>query len=86
METNAHIHLKKLRVSATITLILGILSAIAVLFTYLALCDIASHEPDQTLEWYIVGVGLLIWLAFIVSTLVTIRFLFVHLKEQSKLK
>ena len=67
---------KKLKLSASITLILGILSAIAVLFTYLALCDIASYEPDQTLEWYIVGVGLMIWLAFIVSTLVTMKFLF----------
>jgi hypothetical protein len=76
---------KKLKLSASITLILGILSAIAVLLTYLALCDIANHEPDQTLEWYMVGVGLIIWLAFIVSTLVTIRFLFGHLEEQSKL-
>ena len=77
--------IKKLKLSASITLILGILSAIAVLFTYLALCDIASHEPDQTLEWYMVGVGLMIWLAFIVTTLITIRFLFGHLDKQSKL-
>lgn len=76
---------EKLETSAIITLVLGIFSAIAVLFTYLALCDIANHEPDQTLEWYMVGVGLIIWLAFIVSTLVTIRFLFGHLEEQSKL-
>lgn len=77
---------KRLKLSASITLILGILSAIAVLFTFLALCDIANHEPDQTLEWYMVGVGLMIWVAFIVSTLVTIRFLFGHLEEQSKLR
>lgn len=66
-------------------LILGILSAIAVLFTFLALCDIANHEPDQTLEWNMVGVGLMIWVGFIISTLVTIRFLFGHLEEHSKL-
>jgi len=82
METNANILLKKLRVSATSTLILGILSVIAVLFSYLALCDIANHEPDQTLEWYIVGVGLLIWVAFIISTLVTMKFLFNYLDKK----
>ena len=76
---------KKLKLSASITLTLGILSAISVLLTYLVLCDIANHETNQTLEWYMVGVGLMIWLAFIVSTLVTIRFLFGHLEEQSKL-
>ncbi|MDP3914775.1 MAG: hypothetical protein Q8R96_13670 [Bacteroidota bacterium] len=76
---------EKLETSAIITLVLGIFSAIALLFTFLALCDIANHEPDQTLEWYMVGVGLMIWVAFIVSTLVTIRFLFGHLEEQSKL-
>jgi hypothetical protein len=82
MKTNAHVHLKKLRVSASITLILGILSAIAVLFIYLALCDIANHEPDQTLEWSIVGIGLLIWIALIVSTLVTLKFLFGYLDDK----
>lgn len=82
METNANILLKKLRVSATITVVLGILSAIAVMLTYLALCDIANHEPNQTLEWYMVGVGLLIWIAFIVSTLVSMKFLFDYLNNK----
>jgi hypothetical protein len=82
METNANMLLKRLRVSATITVILGIVSAIAVLFTYLALCDIANHEPNQTLEWYMVGVGLLIWVAFIVSTLVSMKFLFDYLDKK----
>lgn len=76
---------EKLETSAIITLVLGIFSAIAVLFTFLALCDIGNQESDQTLEWFVVGIGLIIWLAFIVSTLVTIRFLFGHLEEQSKL-
>ncbi|MBL7968518.1 MAG: hypothetical protein JNK09_16045 [Prolixibacteraceae bacterium] len=82
METNANILLKKLRVSATITVVLGILSAIAVMLTYLALCDIANHEPNQTLEWYMVGVGLLIWIAFIVSALVSMKFLFDYLNNK----
>lgn len=77
--------IKRLKLSASITLVLGIFSAIAVLFTFLALCDIGNQESDQTLEWFIVGIGLIIWVAFIVSTLVTIRFLFGHLEEQSKL-
>lgn len=84
METNDHIHLKKLKISATITVIMGILSAIAVLLTYLALCDIASHEPDQKLEWYIVGIGLMIWSIFIISTLVTSILLFSFLRQQTK--
>ncbi len=82
METNANVQVKKLRISATITVILGIVSAIAVLFTYLALCDIANYEPNQTLEWYMVGVGLLIWIAFIISTLVTMKFLFDYLDKK----
>lgn len=81
METSANILLKKLKVSATITVILGIISPIAVMLTYMALCDIANHETDQTLEWYMVGVGLLIWIAFSISTLVSMKYLFDYLYE-----
>ena len=96
METNDHIHkdsalntgrirqVRKLKISATITLVIGILSAIVVLFTYLALCDIANHESNLTLEWYMVGVGLMIWIALIISTLVTIGFLFGYADQQTK--
>ena len=96
METNDHIQqgsalinkknqqMKKLEVAAIITMILGIVSIIAVLFTYLALCDIGNHEPNLNLEWNIVGVGLMIWIAFIVSTLFTVTFLFRFLEQQSK--
>lgn len=88
METNHHDHeiydlsgnnlhmKKKLRVATIITMLLGFLSVIALLFTFLALCDIGNHEPDLTLEWKIVGIGLLIWMLFIVSTIVTLTYLF----------
>jgi len=45
--------------SATITAILGFLSVIALIMLFLALSDIADHEADLTLEWYIPGFAFL---------------------------
>ena len=51
---------------------LGALSLVAGLFTHLALTDIYHGETDVTLEWNIVRVSALVWLAFIGMTLVTL--------------
>jgi uncharacterized membrane protein len=68
--------MKSLRMSATITAILGFLSVIALILLFLALSDIADHEPDLTLEWYISGICIFILSAFTISTFFTLGFLF----------
>jgi len=67
--------MRKLRFSATVTAILGFLSVFALILIYLALSDIAHKEDDQTLEWYIAGVCLIILCNFTVSTFVTLGYL-----------
>jgi uncharacterized membrane protein len=68
--------MKSIRISATISAILGFLSVIALIFLFLALSDIANHEPDLTLEWYISGICIIIISAFTISTFFTLGFLF----------
>lgn len=65
----------KLKISATITMILGFLSVLALILIYLALSDIAHGGEDLKLEWYAVGVSLLIISTFTVSTFFTLGFL-----------
>lgn len=65
--------MKRLRRSATISFILGIVSALALILQYLALADIAK-EPNAALEWRIVGVCMLIHAAFLASTFITLGF------------
>jgi len=72
--------MKKLIFSATLTAALGFLSVIALILLYLSLADIANHEPDLTLEWYISGVSLIILSAFTISTFVTLAFLLKEIK------
>jgi hypothetical protein len=72
--------MKKLKFSATVTIILGFLSVLALIFMLLALSDIANHEQDLTLEWYVTGICILILGAFTVSTFVTLGFLLKFLK------
>lgn len=76
LNSKNHKLIKKLEVAAIITVVTGVLSIIALLFTFLALCDIGNQEPDLSLEWNIVGIGLIIWIIFIVSTLVTLTYFF----------
>ena len=65
--------MKRLRRSATINLILGFLSALALILQYFALADIAK-EPNSVLEWRIVGVCMMILASFVVSTCITLGF------------
>jgi len=67
--------MKNLKISAAITLVLGILAAMATLFMFLALSDIANNEPDLSLEWRIVGISMIITGVFIISTFTTIGIL-----------
>jgi len=72
--------MKKLRISATITTILGALSVMAIFLLILALSDIARQAEDLKLEWYLAGICLIIFSAFTISTFVTIGFLLKSLR------
>ncbi len=72
--------MKKLRISAEITAIFGFLSVLALIFLFLALSDIANNEPDQTLEWYVTGICMIIIGIFTISTFVTLGFILKSLK------
>ncbi|MBK7709961.1 MAG: hypothetical protein IPJ37_02555 [Bacteroidales bacterium] len=67
--------MKRLKFSATITAILGSLSVLAVISLFLALHDIANHETDQTLEWFVVRICIIVLFTFTISTFVTLAFL-----------
>ncbi len=56
-----------------VTLALGVLSLFALLFSHLALTDIAHGEANVALEWSILRVCALVLLLFIGSTLFTLR-------------
>lgn len=67
---------RMLRLSATVTAILGIVSVIALIFLFLALSDIADMEEDLSLEWHIAGLCMIIISIFTISTFVTTSLLF----------
>lgn len=68
--------MRRLIQSAIINAVLAAFSVFAVIFLYLSLSDIADHETDLTLEWYIAGICLFILAMFTVSTIVTLVLLF----------
>ena len=68
--------IRKLRVSATVTTSLGILSVIALIFLFLALSDIADMEENLSLEWHVAGICIIIISTFTISTFVTLSLLF----------
>jgi len=65
--------MKELRISSTVTVILGFLSFIALILMYLAFSDIAK-EPDTLLEWKIVQFCWITLLQFVISTFFTIGY------------
>jgi uncharacterized membrane protein len=66
---------RNLRLSATITFCLGVLSILSLVLIYLALSDIAKAESNLILEWIIVGICLIFIALFILSTFITLGFL-----------
>lgn len=67
--------MNKLRISVTVTFILGFLSLISMIAMFLALSDISAKEPDTSLEWKVVQVSWVIILLFIISAFFTIGYL-----------
>lgn len=71
--------MKALKLSATITIILGFLSALSLTALFLALCDIAQQNEDLVLEWRIAGISIIIQSVFTISTFVTLGLLIKYL-------
>lgn len=67
--------MKKLKVSATFTAVLGFMAVLALIFMYLALEDISGNEPDLKLEWLITQICYIVLSAFTLSTLITLGYL-----------
>jgi hypothetical protein len=63
--------MKSLRISATVTLVLGSFALIALILMFLAFSDI-TKESDTTLEWKVVRVCYLELLLYTISTIITI--------------
>lgn len=62
-----------LKMQIKVTLVLGALSLLIGLVTLLALTDIYHGEADVTMEWSMVRVCAVVWLAFISLALFTLR-------------
>jgi hypothetical protein len=73
--------MKRLKLSATITAVLGFFSAIALIFLYLVFADIAGKEIMSPVELYI-GICLIVLTIFTISVFVTLTYL---LKTSSRL-
>jgi hypothetical protein len=68
--------MKKLKIAANVTFVLSLISAVALIFQYLALLDIAQDKEDLKLEWQVTGISMMILGIFVISTLVTLGMLF----------
>lgn len=71
--------MKALKLSATITIILGFLSVLSLIALFLALSDIARQNEDLSLKWHIAGISIIIQSVFTVSTFVTLGLLIKNL-------
>jgi hypothetical protein len=74
--------MKRLKLSATITAVLGFFSVIALIFLYLALADIAHKETVSGTEWHIAVICMIVLTIFTISVFVTLTYL---LKTSSRL-
>ena len=68
--------MSKLKLYSKITAFLLVCSLLAMLFSFLALNDIAHGSEDLTLEWTAVRITAFILFAFLFSTLLTLRQVF----------
>ena len=62
----------KVKKYAAITLILSILSILALLLSHLALTDISHGGEDLSLEWTFLRISAIIFIFFIISAILTV--------------
>jgi type III secretory pathway component EscU len=65
--------MKRVRGLVGASFVLGFVSAVALFAEYLALCDITKVSTPVT-EWYVVGVCMIVTVALVISTLITLGF------------
>ena len=63
----------KVKKYAVITLILSGLSILALVFSHLALTDIHRGGENLVLEWSLLRIAAIIFIAFITSTILTLK-------------
>lgn len=66
--------MKKLRLSATVTAVLGFFAVLSIIFLFLALSDLADGGAKAA-EWYISGICLIVLSAFTISVFITLSYL-----------
>ncbi len=59
------------RMLVVASFVLGLVSAVALIVEYLALCDIGKTSTPMP-EWYVVGICMMLTTAFVISTLITL--------------
>jgi hypothetical protein len=75
--------MKTLKISAIVTLILGVISLLWLVADFAALTDIwHNNEPNLDAEWWVVSRGFIPLTLFHLSTLVTLFVLFNKLRKQ----
>lgn len=67
--------MRRLRLSATITAVLGFFAVLSLIFLFLALTDIADGAAKSTAEWYVAGACLIVLTTFTLSVFVTLGYL-----------
>jgi hypothetical protein len=65
--------MSKIRKYSILTLILSGLSILALSISYLALSDIYHGEEDLSMEWSFLRITAIIFIAFVTSTIVTLK-------------
>ncbi len=65
--------MNKVKTLSIITLVFSGLSVLALIFSHLALTDIHHGAEDLSLEWTVLRIAAVIFLACIISTIVTLR-------------
>ena len=78
--------MKQLKIYAVISVVLGVLSIIGIVFSHLALTDISHGESNTEMEWKIVQAGFGIIILFHVFVFMTLYRLFIFLKNEYRIK
>lgn len=78
--------MKQLKIYAVISVVLGVLSIIGIVFSHLALTDISHGESNTEMEWKIVQAGFGIIILFHVFVFMTLYRLFIFLKKEYRIK
>ncbi|MFQ5739370.1 MAG: hypothetical protein ACE5JX_10200 [Acidobacteriota bacterium] len=64
--------MRDLKTQIRVTIALGVVALLAGLLSHLALSDIYHAEADVSLEWSVVRIGALVFVAFLASALFTL--------------